>query len=100
LTAPVSTASADISAKIVVPKPASPDRRDGDVVVVGREVVVGRGAVVVGRAVVGGAGGAGVEAPTGRQIERPGISSVSVDASFTASRSDSDTSAASAIRIQ
>jgi hypothetical protein len=85
--------------------------------VAGGEVVVGRGAVVVGRAVVGVAvvgvavvgaavvgaavvGGAGVEAPTGRQIERPGRSSVLVFALFTASRSDSRTSAASAMRIQ
>ena len=54
-------------------------------------VVVACGAVV---------GGAGVEAPTGRQMERPGTSTVSTDASFTSSRSESDTPAASAIRIQ
>ena len=45
-------------------------------------------------------GGAGVAAPTGRQMERPGTNTVSTDASLTASRSDSDTLAASARRIQ
>ena len=52
--------------------------RVGDAEVVG-VVAAARGADVVG--------GAGVEAPTGRQIEPPGTSTVSTDASFTASRS-------------
>lgn len=59
--------------------------------------VVG-GDVVVGAVLVGG--GAGVAAPTGRQIESPGTSTVSTDAPLTASRSDNATSAASASRIQ
>ena len=59
-------------------------------------------AAVVGTAARGAdvVGGAGVDAPTGRQIEPPGTSTVSIDASFTASRSAKSTSAASAIRIQ
>ncbi len=55
-------------------------------------VAAARGADVVG--------GAGVAAPTGRQIDRPGTSTESTDASFTARRSARSTSAASAMRIQ
>jgi len=71
------------------------------VVVTGARAAVVAGTVVA-VAVGGGAvgGGDGVEAPAGRQIERPGTSIVSTDESFTASRSARETSAASAMRIQ
>ena len=76
----------------------------GGVVVVGAAAtvvaVVALGASDVDGAVVTGVGAAGVDAPTGRQIERPGTSTVSTDESLTASNCASGTSAASAIRIQ